>query len=713
MKERGRPAEDAPPTPPDDPRSARPARVRLQRFLELVALSGFAITQPLLSVFGTSVDTFIFRNATRFDIVAFAAVVAVVPVLILSSIERVARAIGPRVEETVHECLVAGLVLLLALHAGKQLLGAHSYALVAPAAILAAVATALHWRVAVVREVLRYAAPGQILFVLLFLLSSTVTPLFSATNSYARPAGRSANAGSVTVVVFDEWPTASIVGRDGNIADELFPNVAKLAGTSTWYRNATSISNSTPYAVPAILTGRFQTGGSLPVAAAQPDNLFSLLAPSHELQVFESVTALCAGCRRSTSSGSSGLRGLLGDAARVYRQLVSPSDPLVDPSAQFVEKADNITANDFQELNARRRLLANAVLNRPGRFGEFLDSFHAHERPTLHFVHLLLPHVPLRYLPSGLQYPAPNPEIGRQGDVWTDGPWPTMLGHQRALLQTAYVDRLVGELLQRLGSTGLLDSMTLVVTADHGIAYQPGLPSRGLTDAVLPHSLYPELLYAPLFVKAPNQRLGQRSDANVMSIDVLPTIASLTGVTMPFAVDGVVAGTRADTVKMFQRANSDNAGFRLERAVAFDGAADLVAMLAGNVDSITARGDPSWQLWRVGEYATLAGTHLTPSQQGAPSDGRATVSQLLALTRVDRRTGSIPAMIWGTLSRPVTVAVVVNGTVAGVSTAFGPTDAPRWAIMVPEQLLRDGSNLLQMYEVTGARTAPTFHRIEL
>jgi hypothetical protein len=687
--------------------------VRWRRLFELIALSGFAITQPLLSVFGRSIDTFIFRNASRFDVVAFAVLVAVVPVLILWGIERLAGAIGPRFEATVHECLVAGLALLLALHAGKQLLGVHSYALVALAAVVAAGATALHLRVAAVREVLRYAAPGQILFVLLFLLSSTVTPLFSATNSYARPARGSATAGSVTVVVFDEWPTASIVGRDGNIAADLFPNVAKLAGTSTWYRNATSISNSTPYAVPAILTGRYQTAGSLPVASAQPNNLFSLLAPTHEMQVFESVTALCAGCRRSASSGSSGLPGLLGDAARVYRQIVSPSDPKVDPSAQFVEKTDAITANDFQELGARRRLLSNAVLNRPGRFGEFLDSFHARERPTLHFIHLLLPHVPLRYLPSGLQYPAPNPEIGRRGDVWTDGPWPTTLSHQRALLQTAYVDRLVGELLDRLASTDLLDSMALVVTADHGIAYQPGLPSRGLTDSALPRSLYPELLYAPLFVKAPNQRLAQRSDANVMSIDVLPTIASITGVDLQFGVDGVAAGSRAGAVKMFQRANSDNAGFRLEDAVAFDGAAALRAMLAANVDTVTARGDPSWQLWRVGPYGNLTGTHLAPAQVGAPSAVTASIDQLVALTRVDRRTGSVPAMIWGPLSRPVVVAVVVNGTVAGVSTAFGAKDTPRWSVMVPERLLRDGSNLVQMYEVTGGRTTPTFHRINL
>jgi hypothetical protein len=430
------------------------------------------------------------------------------------------------------------------------------------------------------------------------------------------------------------------------------------------------------------------------------------------MQVFESTTALCAGCRRASSTGSPGLRGLLGDATSVYGKLVTPSDAKVDPTAQFVEKTDNITATDFEQLDARRRLLSNAVVNRPERFGAFLDSFHAHEQPTLHFIHVLLPHVPLRFLPSGLEYPAPNPEIGRQGDVWTDGAWPTTLGHQRALLQTAYLDRLVGELWQRLQSTGLLDSMTMVVTADHGIAYQPGLPSRGLSNGDVPSSLYPELLYAPLFVKGPAQRTGAKSDANVMSIDVLPTIASLVGIPMPFAVDGVVAGTRVTATKSFQRAYSDTAGSRLDPTVTFDGAAAFRAMLHDNVDTVTARGDPEWQLWRVGPYAKLAGRPAVDVAQGAPSEVRGTISQLFALTRVDRRSGSIPAMIWGTESRPVTVAVVVNGTIAGVSTAFGRPTASRWALMVPEQLLRDGSNLVQLYEVTGTRAAPVFRRMK-
>ena len=35
------------------------------------------------------------------------------------------------------------------------------------------------------------------------------------------------------------------------------------------------------------------------------------------------------------------------------------------------------------------------------------------EDEALYFLHMLLPHVPYQYLPSGVVYPPPVPEIGR------------------------------------------------------------------------------------------------------------------------------------------------------------------------------------------------------------------------------------------------------------------------------------------------------------
>jgi arylsulfatase A-like enzyme len=55
-----------------------------------------------------------------------------------------------------------------------------------------------------------------------------------------------------------------------------------------------------------------------------------------------------------------------------------------------------------------------------------------------------------------------------------------------------------------------------------------------------------DVLPVPLFIKEPNQRKGKISDVNAQAIDVLPTIADLLDVPLPWKVDGVsLIGTPA------------------------------------------------------------------------------------------------------------------------------------------------------------------------
>ena len=131
-------------------------------------------------------------------------------------------------------------------------------------------------------------------------------------------------------------------------------------------------------------------------------------------------------------------------------------------------------------------------------------------------------------------------------------PWVGNLERQRHLLQAGYADRLVGQVLQRLDEVGVFDDAAIVVTADHGIAFSAD-PNRRLPT---PEAL-PEIMWTPLIVKAPGQSAPRVDDANVQSIDVLPTLAALIGVDIPWSVDGIdVAGdelaARGDR-KLFRR----------------------------------------------------------------------------------------------------------------------------------------------------------------
>ena len=114
-----------------------------------------------------------------------------------------------------------------------------------------------------------------------------------------------------------------------------------------------------------------------------------------------------------------------------------------------------------------------------------------------------MPHEPWIYLPSGHQSrPAgedPIPDLNH--DVGFDDPDLTEQNHLRHLLQVGYTDRLVGELLDRLERTGLLERALVVVTADHGYSFRVGVKSRRLIS----DDNVEEIAPVPLFVKAPGQ----------------------------------------------------------------------------------------------------------------------------------------------------------------------------------------------------------------
>ena len=90
----------------------------------------------------------------------------------------------------------------------------------------------------------------------------------------------------------------------------------------------------------------------------------------------------------------------------------------------------------------------------------------------------------------------------------------------------------------------------------------------------------------------------------------------------------------------------------------------------------------------------------------ATSGGTAHVSGLTEYRQVDPDSGQVPAWVAGQLTstaqgvadRPVVVAAI-NGVVGGVSETFASGDAsPTWfAAMVPDTLLRQGGNDLQLF----------------
>ena len=178
----------------------------------------------------------------------------------------------------------------------------------------------------------------------------------------------------------------------------------------------------------------------------------------------------------------------------------------------------------------------------PERFRSLMDSLDddPDEDEALYFLHMLLPHVPYQYLPSGAVYPPPVPEISviPQEDARRSEAAPVETGRQRHLLQLAYVDSLIGDLVQELKAQGIYDDALVVLTADHGISFEPGGAIRGIEGQSLTPELAADVAWVPLFVKEPGQTDGVVSDANVLTVDVVPTIADVLDIDIPYPVDG-------------------------------------------------------------------------------------------------------------------------------------------------------------------------------
>ena len=706
----------AAPASSGEPEAASRLKVELRYFLELFVLCGFVIAQPLFDVAGGSPDFFLFRRASPADILLLVALAVLGPALALWAGEVLVGALSRRLRRVAHLAVVAGLLLLLTIEMAKHLTQVRGVPLLLLGLAGGLAATVLYARSAAARLWLRYATPAPLVFALLFVTVSPVGRLVVAGGDHTGATQVVPADARVPVVMlfFDEFPLTSLLDSRGRVDRRLYPNLARFASEATWYRNATGIGPFTPYAVPAMLTGRYPSRSAVaPSYIEYPDNLFTLLSASYDVRAFETVTQLCPPrlCTAPAADrGKTGWRALARDLTGVWAKIVSPRRADEDPTAQFSEvtAADRVQAADTKAKKPGPTFRFDQLkANQPARFADFLDQLRPSDRPTLHFLHILLPHQPWKYLPSGVQYSYPPINFGYDRKVgWTTQAPPVQLGQQRHLLQLAYTDRLVGEVLQRLKTQGLYDKALVVMTADHGISFTPGQAQRTLQE----HNA-PELMWVPLFIKNPNQRSAKVDDRNWEQVDLLPTIADVLKIKVPWRVDGVsaMAAERSRRVKYF----FNKPGQRLE----VDGPQNQALALRGVTDRVARPEDGTAGLFEVGPFADLVGRRPEAVGLAGSSGLAARLNDPEKLQDVDPDSGAVPALISGALTgpapgAPLSLAVGVNGTIGAVGLTFTQGDTPQtFATMVPDSLFQPGTNRVRLYQVEQTRAGPRLHPV--
>jgi hypothetical protein len=460
----------------------------------------------------------------------------------------------------------------------------------------------------------------------------------------------------VVLIVFDAFPTVSLLNGRERIDRTRYPNFARLAADSTWFPYATTSVDETGRAFREIFTGRTSWRFVKPTYAQNPKNLFTLLGRSYHIEAVEEQASLCP------------------------RRLCPNSKP-----------------------QSRRSILRNLDSGRPERYMGWLDRFGASRRPTFYFKHVLLPHPPLIYLPSGHTYGNGPSENGQPQENRESIPWLIQQAYQRHLLQLQFTDLLVGRTLDRLRSTGLYDRSLVVVTADHGESFgRPGqrrnVDSRNAGDIAL----------KPLFVKLPFQHAGRIDRRHVRNIDLTPTIARIARIRPTWRVEG--------------RAIFGPAARRIPRKTVMVGrAGERIPLSPASLRRRTAEsvrlklrlfgrsGDP----FGLGPHRELHGTPAAGWPALPASALRANIDYPDSYRGVRLDSQSPPVKVSGGLSGPgsrdrLDLAVAVNGTIEATASAFPKTRgaARTFSVLLPETALREGANTVRVFAIEGGRRSP-------
>ncbi len=474
----------------------------------------------------------------------------------------------------------------------------------------------------------------------------------------------------------------------------------------------------TSHAVPAILTGRYPREEAVPTVSAYPENLFTAFGGQYDVEAQEMVTRLCpaATCTRTNDGGDTGLTPLLSDARQAFGVMVSP-----DTTRRFNPAATS--ADDANHgLEGATELRLEAV-------DRTLSSITSGEGPTVHYLHLLLPHMSYRFLPDGQAYEGQAAVLGG-GDplgaeiVRSTDPVAARIAEQRLILQAQYADRVIGQVVARLEETGLYDDAVIAVLADHGVGFVPGEPTRAMPEGPAGESLYPDLLYVPMLLKGPGLTAGEVSDTNAETIDVFPTIAEMVGLDLPWDVDGLALTSerRPTNDKQFhvvtEEAEAGQAN-SLGPRVSFDG--DVYGPRVGEhgLDTVLYEDNPEFRSYNVSEAGELVGRSVQELITGAPSPWQATRDAPERLDDYRPTNGIVPARVTGSVTGPgpderPTIAIVLNGRVAAVVETHTMGDVPHRieAMLVPD-LIVPGANDVAYYVVDGPEGARTLHPLTI
>jgi len=665
--------------------------------LQLLVLGCLALAQPLFDLIGRQPEFLAVRRLDGLDVLLFVVLLMVLPCALVLPLTFLAGLLSRTLRQVLHGLAVALLTALVLVPIVARI-GLADDRLTLGLALLAGAGWArVLARSIGARSVFRWLALLLIIVPGLFLSRPGVRAMLSSGGGLSDTIrGGVDSMPSVVMLLFDELGMADFVDEQGVIDGETFPHFARLARRADWFPGHQTVADGTTQALPAILTGRrIGDPAALPILATHPVNLFTLLAPTHELLVHESATSLCPTTQPTSRARTARLAALALDAGVVWARVVLPDGlttglPDVTLTWGGFVQLDESDAADTSAAEWLRDVAHELGGDRAGLFDGLLAGLAADEPPSLHFLHVLLPHSPLQYLPDGATYNVPVK--GMVGGFWGPDTAAIALTWQRHLLQLAFADNQLGRVMDRLDELGLFDSSLIVVSADHGASFRVGDQPRAISPSNLA-----DILPVPLIIKRPGQRSGSVREGYAETIDILPTMMEFLGIAVPPGVQGqsLVSGARVapDERKVLTFANGGGEHMLPGTITGLDAAVRRRKALFPR----PGRGG----LFAIGDRNDLLDRELADLPTSSVAAPVRVTDPGLLQSAFDRET--TPRVVHGRWlgDAPGDLVLAVNGTIRATTRclALNEFELQMFTLFVPEAALRERDNRLDLFVV--------------
>ena len=284
---------------------------------------------------------------------------------------------------------------------------------------------------------------------------------------------------NVFIIIFDELSYEALVENE-RVDQQSFPNFAALSADSVWFTRATTNFPDTNPSIETFVTGTLADTEESKTAST----IFQRLGRNYEINLYEEKASLAR--RFGDQHSAFNRRGYV--YARTHFPIETGKWALLEALRLLtpirVWEYIGYVPNDYTpELN---RLLDDVSASKDSGY--------------LYYWHTMVPHFPYVFNADGTRHKATNASFL---DPSAD-PAAVFVNYRK---QVQFVDKILGDFVQKLKTENLYDTSVIVITADHGLGAGP-LTSR---------------LHVPMIIRAPGLE-PRWTDIEYQHVDFVPTL---------------------------------------------------------------------------------------------------------------------------------------------------------------------------------------------